>query len=169
MILILAPSGLVHAALIDSSNIFRLDFDFSNETQVLPPTEIQISLYFDQLNSLDTGEGYKLQVFNSSNHSATDLFSYNHLGSSTPSIGNSFGFNGSPIDDNIGYILFTDIVGSFDLIHNSVQMKKLELNVFSLSSQTADLSVSQVPIPSAILLLSSGLIGCVGFRKKFKQ
>jgi hypothetical protein len=32
-----------------------------------------------------------------------------------------------------------------------------------------DLQTSQIPIPSAVWLLGSGLIGIVGIRKKFKD
>ena len=80
------------------------------------------------------------------------------------SIGNPSESSFIPLwDDLEGKLVISFLSGSVDLREVSVSVKKNGITYSQI------FPISEVPIPSAILLLGSGLIGLVGFRRKFRK
>ncbi|MBU0768049.1 MAG: VPLPA-CTERM sorting domain-containing protein, partial [Proteobacteria bacterium] len=79
------------------------------------------------------------------------------------------------ISDYIWYIDFSDITYS-ELALNAIEDKSFKVQLFSnigsitnVDSSTLSGNFNIVPIPGAIWLLGSGIIGMVGIRRKFKK
>jgi hypothetical protein len=73
----------------------------------------------------------------------------------------------------------TDITGYWPVVYTQYQFTEVAINTFTVLSFSLrndpgwiymdDISVSQIPIPGAVWLLGSGLVGLAGLRRKFKS
>ena len=153
------------ANIVDSGNEFKLSFNLSDQNPAPPYTSFIAQLHFSESDKFDIGEGFKAQSFDSDNIASSNQLTVNNSIKSTLvySIGSPFL---SP-SDGIGNIFFTEIVGSFDLL--SAQIKAYINNTESTDFVNTELVITNVPIPSAVWLLGSGLIGIVGIRRKLKK
>jgi hypothetical protein len=167
--------GSAQAILIVPGSTFEMNFDLSGQTPAPPYNALQIQLFFGPTDLFGLNEGFTLEAFDSSDNSVSSSFSTINPFSSSSSIGIGFPLSPFPnLFDGQGSILFTDIVGTFDLLPTPQVAgwdgQGFEVGVDITEYVSTDLSVTNpIPEPATVLLLGTGLFGLVGFRKKFKK
>ena len=76
-------------------------------------------------------------------------------------------FNSLGLDDYAGQLIFSDIVGDFEI--KSIAMLVLTENgIFTDSVNQNFIITSAVPVPAAVWLFGSGLIGLIGIARRTK-
>jgi hypothetical protein len=146
---------------IGPGDTVRVDFDLSSEFPPPPYSNITAFYGFGPIDLLDPGEGWTVSIFDEENEPALNSFSFI---SSFPSQTGIFqGIFDSPslpaFSDGAGFLLLTDIVGTFEL--TTVQFSGTNLVG---STPFVEGIIALVPEPTALVLIVTGLAG-LGFAR----
>jgi hypothetical protein len=158
-------SPVIAAAIPVSPGItIRVNFDLSSEFPAPPYNNITAFYGFGPIDLLDPGEGWTVSIFDEENEPA--LFSFSFIHSSPPQTEIFQGVFNSPslpaFADGAGFLLLTDIVGTFEL--TTVQFSGT--NPVG-STPFVEGIIALVPEPTALVLILTSLAG-LGFRRWLK-
>jgi hypothetical protein len=148
---------------LGAGDTVRVDFDLSSEFPE-PPYNNITALYGFGPDLLDPGEGWTISIFDQENEPALNSFSF--ISPFPPRTEVFQGVFDSPslpaFSDAAGFLLLTDIVGTFEL--TNVQFSGTNLVG---STPFVDGTIIVVPEPTAFILIVTGLawLGCPRWRK----
>jgi hypothetical protein len=149
---------------IGAGDNVRVDFDLSSEFPSPPYNNITAFYGFGPRDLLDPGEGWTVSIFDDENEPALSSFSF--ISPFSPSTGVFQGVFDSPslpaFSDGAGFLLLTDIVGTFEL--TNVQFSGTNLEG---STPFVEGTIAEVPEPTALVLIITGLawLACARWRK----
>ena len=146
---------LAEAVLVGPGDIVRSDFDLSSEFPAPPYSNITAFFAFGS-DLLDPGEGWTVSIFDSENGPALNSVSFSNPFPPTTGIFQGvFGFPSPPaFSDGAGFLLFTTIVGTFDL--TAVQFSGTNPGGHT---PFVDGTITVIPEPTAFSLMVVGLAG----------
>ena len=165
----LVLSTSVNSALVSTGDIVTVNFDISgNPGVVIPPEQMDYQIIFTPFGSsadmaVNPGESFTLDWFENISDS-TPLQTDDPSPFSFDVYSFSNGFFGTGLEDVSGKLVMSNIIGDFNIA--SISMRTL-LNDGSFTSYVEQsFVVTPIPIPAAIWLFGSGLIGLIGFAKR---
>lgn len=146
-------SPTVGAAVVGPGSTVRVDFDFGAYFPVTQYYNIQAGFVFGPSNLLDTGEGWTVRMYDNENGPALDAFSFTSSFSSTNNIYMQV-YGNQPTGPfyGKGFLLLTDIYGSFDLTNVTFSGNDGQGYTFDING-----TITAVPVPGGLWLLLSGL------------
>lgn len=176
VLLSLVPSAIAYAVPVDSGYMFKIGFDLSAEAAPAPYLNLGVTVRFNDSDPLDIGEGYTMQVFDSNGNIASDQrsFIYSDIYAQPCATGMVYGIALNPapgLFDGIGSVVFTNIIGTFDLkLDNNWVQGVMENSGVTTNWVLGDTAVFPVPEPTTMFLLGTGLFGLASLgMKKFKK
>ena len=175
IIIALTLSTGANSALITTGDTITVNFDLSDDPGVTPNAK-QIWWYVtftpfgsDANLAVNPGESYIVNWYENVDDlislQTDDYLKTKNLTFDVYSHGTSF--NSLGLDDYTGQLIFSDIVGDFEI--ESIAMLVLTENSIFTDFVNQDFIItSAVPAPSAVWLFGSGLLGLIGIARRKK-
>jgi hypothetical protein len=139
---------------IGAGDTVRVDFDLSSALPAPPYSNITTFYGFGPIDLLDPGEGWTVSIFDEENEPALNSFSF--ISPFPPRKEVFQGVFDSPslpaFSDGAGFLLLTDIVGTFEL--TTVQFSGTNLVG---PTPFVDGTITVVPEPTTLVLIVTGL------------
>lgn len=161
-------AGLVSTAgaiTVTSGDIVTVNFDLSGDPGVItPPDRIDYLMLFDTEDSSEMlNPGESLTVYWYENPGETSELKTDYWSPTNNMAGISESYTVEGLSDAAGTLVIRDISGSIDLL--SIEMRTISEGVVT-NFVAQSYQVSSVPIPSALWLFGSGLLGLIGISRK---
>ena len=169
-VIALVLSTSANSALVTTGDIVTVNFDISgNPGVVIPPVQMDYQIIFVPFGSstglaVNPGESFAVDWFENISDSIP-LQTDNPSPFSFDVYSFSNGFFGTGLEDVSGKLVMSNIIGDFNIA--SISMRTL-LNDGSFTSYVEQNFVvtPAIPIPAAVWLFGSGLIGLIGFARR---
>ena len=151
----------INAVLLTPGDTINFDYDFSLDSALGPFTGSNWGLYFNDNDLWESGDSVRFDYYDSA-----DVLIGTAVQSQIFPIDISNITSGdlffAPITDKIGTVALTSIDSSFNLDEFAFRLSGNGSTAFEV------FNVSSVPVPAAVWLFGSGLLGLIGIARRKK-